>query len=1133
MLHEWGHLIGMKHGSFGQYALTTSQDTRDTTIMSHVEKPNGTFQSGYTSLDIRALQYIYGTADARDAGGVLQRQLGNNGMLSQADDEGRTMVGLISATDVMVGGAADDRIYGLDGDDVLIGGGGSNLLSGGRGNDLSVWQDINFSEIASGRNKLFIWMQHYDSKSWSGVLIKEDGKIDYFADIEKFQFSDQVISLSKNIAVSYEIGLERLFMIAFQQNKNGSSFQGHLSKLYAGTQNLEDMVKSFIESKWFSKPLGWDDMNVVAKVQALWNRTYPGTELPENFKNWVNATGDFYAAMTAIIIDPSSNLKPTLDQFSILNNNKTISSDIFEINDVIFSVSEKIQAIYQFLFDRDPTPTELASASLRHEWYGISLHTQALELIESTEFRDLILNDSHQLFHVANLAYVNTSSYKTQIIEYIDNIISHDTVITDSFNLISRNGSYGLTMGTGVNLNDTVVSYSYMRDISSINVKNNAISFNTQMGQEISAPVSVHMVKFFDGMIYIGEVTSADFGYAIADSFFAGMPGDIAANIFANFAYQSASRKEVVEFLFSNYIFVANFNAKFAEISPTESVQSIYRFLLGREPTYSENFYYAMKVAAGSPLIDIAHAISLTDEMNARYTSTNGILRIEDNYSAGAIKLYEALLTRIDNWAVDKIKLGYEFSDIINGILTSTEYNTVRLRADLSSGDFVTLLYKGFFDQNPNDDTLSVWVTALDSGYARSSLVSDLLSYYLNVFSKQNFPEIHVSAEQTFQWNMDDALKSLSAPSSYLPATESSIYSIAALSADKFEPEKGIVSFTFSISRTGDISQAASLKWELSGFGTNPVTADDFLGNAWLGGKISFAPNQDVLTLAIDVVGDAFREDDEGFLVKISENSTESNIPISIASGIIRNNDILNLQSDETLEHHGKTYLIETGDRYFMVDSIGGSGPAIRFNAAELAPRQLGAWAPIAAEASSSGYQVVWKLAGADQFIVWNTDANGNYSSDASSVMAAGRLPLQLLEQQFQQDLNSDGHLGPITAALETYGQTYLTKAADGYALFGSSTGTGPSLKFGAADIADSQFGAWTPIAAEASSSGYQVVWKLAGADQFIVWNTDANGNYSSDASSVMAAGRLDLQLIEPKFQQDLNNDGHIGSWFI
>ena len=43
------------------------------------------------------------------------------------------------------------------------------------------------------------------------------------------------------------------------------------------------------------------------------------------------------------------------------------------------------------------------------------------------------------------------------------------------------------------------------------------------------------------------------------------------------------------------------------------------------------------------------------------------------------------------------------------------------------------------------------------------------------------------------------------------------------------------------------------------------------------------------------------------------------------------------------------------------------------------------------------------------------------------------------------------------------------------------------------------QFGRVAPIGAEQTASGYEVAWKVPGADQYSVWNTDNNGNYLSN----------------------------------
>ena len=103
----------------------------------------------------------------------------------------------------------------------------------------------------------------------------------------------------------------------------------------------------------------------------------------------------------------------------------------------------------------------------------------------------------------------------------------------------------------------------------------------------------------------------------------------------------------------------------------------------------------------------------------------------------------------------------------------------------------------------------------------------------------------------------------------------------------------------------------------------------------------------------------------------------------------------------------------------------------------------------------------------------------------------------QSLEATFQQDLNADGTTGLKTTPIETSGATRLDQVANEFFLH-DGAGNGPSLKYAGADVVAGQFGAWTPIGAEKVGSGYQVAWKNGGADQYIVWNVDSNGNYTS-----------------------------------
>ena len=74
------------------------------------------------------------------------------------------------------------------------------------------------------------------------------------------------------------------------------------------------------------------------------------------------------------------------------------------------------------------------------------------------------------------------------------------------------------------------------------------------------------------------------------------------------------------------------------------------------------------------------------------------------------------------------------------------------------------------------------------------------------------------------------------------------------------------------------------------------------------------------------------------------------------------------------------------------------------------------------------------------------------------------------------------------------------------------------------------QFGACVPIGAEKTASGYEIAWKVSGADQYTLWSTDANGNYIANLVGAVPGSNSVLMSSENLFQQDLNGDGQIGS---
>ena len=240
----------------------------------------------------------------------------------------------------------------------------------------------------------------------------------------------------------------------------------------------------------------------------------------------------------------------------------------------------------------------------------------------------------------------------------------------------------------------------------------------------------------------------------------------------------------------------------------------------------------------------------------------------------------------------------------------------------------------------------------------------------------------------------------------------------------------------------------------------------------------------------------------------------------------------IGLPPPTVIEAVGSTTLVQSGSNYIL-DNADGSSVPLSYGGAPVAVGQFGAWIPIGAEKTSSGYEVALKLMGADQYTVWYLDGSGNYLSSPIPNASGDSGQLETIETSFQQDLNGDGTIGlPPPTVIEAFGSTTLVESGGNYFLNGAD-GSSVELMYNGAPAAVGEFGTWTPIGAEKTASGYEVAWKqpgpIPGSDQYTIWNTDGSGNYLSGPIANVYAPSGDLETLETSFQQDLNGDGTIG----
>ena len=115
------------------------------------------------------------------------------------------------------------------------------------------------------------------------------------------------------------------------------------------------------------------------------------------------------------------------------------------------------------------------------------------------------------------------------------------------------------------------------------------------------------------------------------------------------------------------------------------------------------------------------------------------------------------------------------------------------------------------------------------------------------------------------------------------------VLAIAALDAVKPEGNSGSTAFTFTVTRSGDLSAASSVAYAVTGSGTNPVDASDF-GGALPNGTVTFAANEASKTVTVNVVVDTAIEFNEDFIVTLS-NPSNATITTASAGGTIQNDD--------------------------------------------------------------------------------------------------------------------------------------------------------------------------------------------------------------------------------------------------
>ena len=116
-------------------------------------------------------------------------------------------------------------------------------------------------------------------------------------------------------------------------------------------------------------------------------------------------------------------------------------------------------------------------------------------------------------------------------------------------------------------------------------------------------------------------------------------------------------------------------------------------------------------------------------------------------------------------------------------------------------------------------------------------------------------------------------------------------FSVFGTDADKVEGDSAATSFTFSVTRSGDVTEAGTVDYAVTGSGAAPADATDFPGGVLPSGTVAFAAGQTTQTLTVEVSGDTAPEVNEQFTVTLSNPSANATLGTDTATGTLVTDD--------------------------------------------------------------------------------------------------------------------------------------------------------------------------------------------------------------------------------------------------
>jgi serralysin len=187
-------------------------------------------------------------------------------------------------------------------------------------------------------------------------------------------------------------------------------------------------------------------------------------------------------------------------------------------------------------------------------------------------------------------------------------------------------------------------------------------------------------------------------------------------------------------------------------------------------------------------------------------------------------------------------------------------------------------------------------------------------------------------------------------------------------------------------------------------------------------------------------------------------------------------------------------------------------------------------WTPVGAVKTASGYEVAWSVPGQNEYVVWDVNSAGAYTSTATGILSGASPELEGVEANFRESFAGAGAEATPTP-VSTNGATTLAEVGNLFELNPAGGGTGPLLQLNGSLVTAGEFPlGWTPTGAEKTSSGYEVTWSLPGQDEYTVWDVNSSGEFTGDSTGIVSSESTPLEGLTPSSGEDLNDDGKLSA---